>query len=76
MEIRREKRERRKREGKEAAVLSSRRASRHMAAPSLGHYASLSFVVIGREKRTGDTSQSKQMRDFSVGAAFSRDLAI
>jgi hypothetical protein len=35
-----------------AAVLSSHRASRHMAAPSLGHYASLSFVVIGREQRT------------------------
>ncbi len=51
-------------------------ASRHMAAPSLGHYASLSFVVIGREKRAGDTSQSMQMRVFSVGAAFSRDLAI
>jgi hypothetical protein len=55
-----------------------------MAAPSLGHYASLSFVVIGREKRTGDTSQSKQIRAFSVRAAFpdlslskvSRDLAI
>jgi hypothetical protein len=31
-----------------AAVLSSYRASRHMAAPSLGHYASLSFVVRGR----------------------------
>jgi hypothetical protein len=34
--------------GQGAAVLSSHRASRHMAAPSLGHYASLSFVVIGR----------------------------
>ena len=26
-------------------------ASRHMAAPSLGHYAALSFVVIGRGQR-------------------------
>jgi hypothetical protein len=31
-----------------AAVLSSQGASRHMAAPSLGQDASLSFVVIGR----------------------------
>jgi hypothetical protein len=36
-----------------AAVLSSHRASRHVAAPSLGHYASLSFVVIGRAQRAG-----------------------
>ena len=35
-----------------AAVLSSHRASRHMAAPSLGHYATLSFVVICRDQRT------------------------
>jgi hypothetical protein len=33
------------------ALLSSHRASRHMAAPSLGHYASLSFVVIGGSQR-------------------------
>jgi hypothetical protein len=31
-----------------AAVLSSHRASRHMPSASLGHYAPLSFVVIGR----------------------------
>jgi hypothetical protein len=31
-----------------AAALSSHRASRHVAAPSLGQDASLSFVVIGR----------------------------
>ena len=36
------------REIQRAAVLSSHRASRHVAAPSLGHYASLSSVVIGR----------------------------
>jgi hypothetical protein len=36
----------------QAEVLSSHRASRHVAAPSLGHYASLSFVVIGGGKRT------------------------
>ena len=30
-----------------AEELSSYRASRHMAAPSLGHYATLSFVVKG-----------------------------
>ena len=35
----------------------------HLASPSLGHYASLSFVVIGRGKRKGE-------RDFPVGAAF------
>ena len=35
-----------------AAVLSSHRASRHVAAPSLGQYATLSFVVIGKEQRT------------------------
>ncbi|MDH3800874.1 MAG: hypothetical protein OEU80_02170 [Deltaproteobacteria bacterium] len=34
-----------------SAVLSSHRASRHVAAPSLGHYASLSFVVIGRRQK-------------------------
>jgi hypothetical protein len=37
------------------AVLSSHRASRHMAAPSLGHYASLSFIVIGRGQMTEGT---------------------
>ena len=36
-----------------AAVLSSHRASGHAATPSLGHYASLSFVVIGGGQRTG-----------------------
>ena len=30
------------------AALSSHRASRHVPSASLGHYASLSFVVIGR----------------------------
>ena len=30
-----------------AAALSSNRASRHVAAPSLRHYAALSFVVAG-----------------------------
>jgi len=35
-----------------AAVLSSHRASSHMAAPSLGHYASLSFVVNGKGQRS------------------------
>jgi hypothetical protein len=34
----------------EAAVLSS-----HRAAPSLGHYASLSFIVIGKAQRTEGT---------------------
>ena len=29
------------------AVLSFDRASRHMATPSLGHYVSLSLIVIG-----------------------------
>jgi hypothetical protein len=47
----------------------------HMPAASLGHYASLSFVVIGRGQRAADRSQGKEERDFSVGAAFSRDLA-
>ena len=41
----------------------------HMPSASLGQYASLSFVVIGREKRIGE-------RDFPVGAAFSRDLVL
>ena len=36
------------REIQQAAELSPDRASRHVAAPSLGHYASLSLVVIGR----------------------------
>ena len=44
-------------------------APRHMATPSLGHYASLTFVVIGRE-------QIEEERDFAMGAAFSRDLTI
>jgi hypothetical protein len=35
-----------------APVLSSHRASRHVASPSLGHYAPLSFVVIGRGQMT------------------------
>jgi hypothetical protein len=39
------------RERQLAAVLSSHRASRHVSAPSLGQYASLSFVVIGRGQR-------------------------
>ena len=39
--------------GQRAAVLSSHRASRHLASPSLGQYASLSLVVIGRGQRTG-----------------------
>jgi len=42
-----------------AAVLSSHRASRHVASPSLGHYASLSFVVIGRGKRTEGRGKKK-----------------
>jgi len=37
----------------EAAALSSNRASRHVPSASLGHYASLSFVVIGRGQKTG-----------------------
>jgi len=37
--------------GQKAEVLSSHRASRHMAVLSLGHYASLSFIVIGRGQR-------------------------
>ncbi len=36
-----------------AAVLSSHRASRHVASPSLGQDASLSFVVIGRGQLAG-----------------------
>jgi hypothetical protein len=35
-------------------------ALRHMAAPSLGHYASLSFVVIGRGQKIGDRSRGKK----------------
>ena len=37
--------------------------TRHVAAPSLGHYASLSFVVRGR-------GQKIEERDSPVGAAF------
>jgi hypothetical protein len=59
-----------------ALELSSHRASRHVPSASLGHYASLSFVVIGRGQRIGDRVQRKEERDFSVGAAFSRDLTI
>ena len=33
-----------------AAVLSFHRASRHVATPSSGHYAALSFVVIGGDR--------------------------
>jgi hypothetical protein len=40
------------RERQLAAVRSSYRASCHMAAPSLGHYASLSFVVIGGVRKS------------------------
>jgi len=40
--------------------------TRHVAAPSLGHYASLSFVARGRGQKIED-------RDSPVGAAFSRD---
>jgi len=53
MEIKQERREKREREGKEGAVLSSHRASRHVASPSLGQDASLSFVVIGRGQKEG-----------------------
>jgi hypothetical protein len=35
------------------AVLSSHRASRHVPSASLSHYASLSFVVIGRGLKKG-----------------------
>ncbi|MGB6930197.1 MAG: hypothetical protein WBH05_13325, partial [Syntrophobacteria bacterium] len=67
------------REIERAAVLSSHRASRHVAAPSLGHYASLSFIVIGR----GQKSEEKR-KGFSCGSGFSvlslskgsRDLAL
>ena len=48
----------------------------HMPAASLGQYASLSFVVIGKGQRIGDGSQRKEERDFPVGAAFSRDFGI
>jgi len=60
-----------------------------VASPSLGHYASLSFVVIGREQRaegirlrpTGYAAtrrgevgdQRAEDRNSLVGAAFSRD---
>ena len=37
----------------EAAALSSNRASRHVPSASLGHYASLSFVVRGRRQKAG-----------------------
>jgi len=48
----------------------------HMPAASLGHYASLSFVVIGSVQRAADRSQRREEKDFSVGAAFGRDLTI
>ena len=47
-----------------------------MPAASLGHNAPLSLVVISRAQRIRDKNQWKEERDFSVGAAFSRDLAI
>jgi hypothetical protein len=51
----------------------------HLASPSLGHYASLSFVVIGRGKRTGE-----RKKGFFCGSGFpalslskgSRDLVL
>jgi hypothetical protein len=48
----------------------------HLPAASLGQYASLTVVVRGKGQRKTDRSQSKEERDFSVGAAFSRDLTI
>ena len=46
-----------------AASLRSFRGSCHMAAPSLGHYASLSFVVIGRGQMTGIGDQVSETPD-------------
>jgi len=51
----------------------------HLASPSLGHYASLSFVVIGRGKRPGE-----RKKGFFCGSGFpalslskgSRDLVL
>jgi hypothetical protein len=55
-------------------VLSSQRASRHVAAPSLCHYASLSFVVIGRGQssdvrgqKADDREQKKELRIADYG---------
>jgi len=63
------------RERQLATVLSSHRTSRHVAAPSLSHYASLSFIVRGRQiSEVG--SQRSEDRDSIVGEAFSRDLTI
>ena len=62
------------RERQLATVLSSHRTSRHVAAPSLSHYASLSFIVRGRGQISEVGSQRSEDRDSLVGAAFSRDL--
>jgi hypothetical protein len=43
---------------------------------SIGHLALPSFVVIGRGQRTEDGRQKREDRDYSVGAAFSRDLVV
>ena len=48
-------------------MLSSQRASRHVAAPSLCHYASLSFVVIGRGQKADDREQKKELRIADYG---------
>ena len=52
-----------------AAVLSSHRASRHTATPSLGHYASLSFIVIGRGQRQ---KKEDRRQKFYCGSGFPR----
>ncbi len=57
-------------------MLSSHRTSRHVAAPSLSHYASLSFIVRGRGQISEVGSQRSENRDSIVGEAFSRDLTI
>ena len=53
-----------------AAVLSSYRASRHMAAPSLGQDALLSFIVIGRSQRSEVRGQNFGLRISDCGKLY------